>query len=293
MAKNIDYYASVTSGTSRVIGGSENDWGTVRPGSYIKFQNDPTYFTISDKKEYFYISEFESENGRILTVKENFGINLLVNDLVTITYKEQELLNISKVIEPGKGYVVGDELEALGGEQSLDVSCNGRTPAIFKVKEIGEAGGIKVLDIIERGKYVEAPKKEITLIHGRGSDAKIKVDWTESPKRSYVEKEIEKTDISNDKFSITLNYQLPDGIKKGKLSVKKWEIFLASPYNCVSKDQEICNITRDFTPNYKLPLMSSNQHPWLLNQEVAHNEAVSKMDLLIKRLDERIKKLEG
>jgi len=293
MAKNIDYYASVISGTSRILGESQNDWSTVRLGSYIKFQGDPTYFTVSDKKEYLFISNFETEDGKILKLEKDFGIDLIRNDLVTVTYKEQELLSVSKVIEAGKGYAVGDVVQVVGGSYSIDVQDNCPKPTRLKVQNVGGEGNIESLSIEERGRYLDAPNEEVILINGNGNNAKIKVHWTESQRRQIIEREISNVGSPKDKLDIILNYPLPKGVNKGKVSVKKWELHISSPYSCVGKIDAVCNITRDFTPNFKLPLMSSNQHPWLLNQEVAHNETVSRVDLLLKKLEDRIKKLEG
>ena len=292
MAKNIDYYASVISGTTRVVGESQNDWSTVRLGSYIKFQGDPTYFTVSNKKEYLFISNFETEGGKILKMEKEFGIDLIRNDVITITYKEQELLNVSKIIEGGKGYAMDDVLQVVGGSHSIDTQSNCPTPTLLKVQSVDNEGSIESLSIQERGRYLDAPNEEAVLINGNGNHAKIKAQWVESHQRQIIEREIAKVGGTEDKLDVILNYALPTGVKKGKASVKKWELHISSPYSCVGKIDAICNITRDFTPNFKLPLMSSNQHPWLLNQEVAHNETVSRVDLLLKQLEDRIKKLE-
>jgi hypothetical protein len=294
MAKNIDYYASVINGSSRVIGESQNDWNTVREGSYIKFQTDSTYFTVSGKKEFFFISNFinQDKKGVLLELENDCGIDIMRRDVVTITFKEMELVNLSSITKPGEGYAIGDVVQSVGGEYSVNPQDNAPKPAMLKVTEIDGKGGIKSLNIESRGKYLKAPPDEISLVQGNGSNAEAKVSWGQSVERHIVEKEVEDVITSNGTSTIALNYPLPMGVTEGKLSVKKWELYLSSPYNCGGKIATICNITRDFTPNFNLPLMSDNQHPWLLNQEVAHNESVSRLDLILKGLEERIKKLE-
>jgi hypothetical protein len=294
MAKNIDYHASVINGTNRIVGESHNDWNTIRPGSYIKFQQDPTYFTISNKKEFFFISPFTCDGSRpLLHLDTDCGIDIMKGDSVTITYKETEALNFSSMEMPGEGYAKGDIIEVAGGNQSIGILDNMQQPAIFKVESIDGNGGIQTLSIQERGRYLTSPDELVTLINGNGHGAKAKVAWTEAPQRQTVEKEVDKVGRTEEgKAVITLNYSLPKGVTKGKVSVKKWELLTSSPYNAGGKTGAICNITRDFSPNYKLPLMSDNQHPWLLNQEVAHNESISQLDIILRKLEDRIEKLE-
>lgn len=294
MAKNIDYHASIVNGTNRIVGESHNDWNTVREGSYVKFQQDPTYFTVSNKKEFFFISSFEGDGvSPNLVLDTDCGIDILKGDSVTITYKESEALNFSSMEMPGESYLEGDILEVAGGDHSVGILDNMRQPAIFRVDSVDDNGGIKSISIQERGKYLSPPSELITLIRGNGHGAKARISWTESPQRQSVEKEIEKVHTDDNGVStLTLNYPLPNGVKKGKVSVKKWELHISTPYNCGSKLGAVCNITRDFSPHFQLPLMSDNQHPWLLNQEVAHNSAISKMDVILKEMMDRIEKLE-
>ena len=112
MAKQLDYIASALKGTNRIVGESENDWMTVRPGSYLKFESDLGHYIVASSNEFFYIKNFSANDLVNLRVEENVGANLTHSDLLTVTYKEYELDHFVSIIN--KGDTVCLSIEGMG-----------------------------------------------------------------------------------------------------------------------------------------------------------------------------------
>ena len=290
MAKNINYLASIQKGSSRVVGESQNDWKTIRPGSLLRFREDSVPYTVSTSNEFFYIKDFETEDGLSLEVGEDVGINLMTNDVLTITYKEYKAINVSNIVEAGEGHAEGDELVCQSGELSVDPNSNLSLPTRLRIDEVSEVGAIKSVTILEPGKYLICPEEAI-FYGEKGNKAKIALIIELVNERLTSEREISKTSFSNGKSHIKLNYKLPVGVKKGKLSVKKRELLLNAPYTNDSKTEKICNITRDFTEHSNFPVVSPSSQSALMNLEVAYNDLVVKLDKQIFELEDEIKEL--
>ena len=143
----------------------------------------------------------------------------------------------------------------------------------------------------KRGSFIKEinDSEEVELIGGRGNSSRIKVIGNLKEQRVTIERNIASVERGNGNCTINLNYSIPKEITGGKVSVSKWELILSSPYQGKDQVEKICNITRDFTKNFNFPLMSYNSS----NQDVAHNESVAKIDILIKELQHRIDALES
>jgi hypothetical protein len=245
---------------------------------------------VSNSIEFFYIKDFETEDGLNLEVGEDIGINLMTNDVLTITYKEYKAINVSSIVEAGEGHAEGDVLVCQNGELSVDVNNNSSSPISLRIDEVSEVGAIKSVTILESGRYLICPEESI--FHGeKGNKAKIALIIELVNERLTSEREISNTSLSNGKSNIKLNYKLPVGVKKGKLSVKKRELLLNAPYTNDSKTEKICNITRDFTEHSGYPVVSPSSQSALMNLEVAYNDLVVKLDKQIFELQDEIKEL--
>lgn len=290
MAKNINYLASILKGSSRVIGESQNDWQTIRPGSLLRFQDDSVPYTVANTNEFFYIKDFTTEDGLDLEIEENTDINLMANDVLTITYKEYKAINTSDIIDGGEGHQEGDVIVCQSGELSVDVASGASSPTQLRVDKVSEVGAIESVAVVDPGRYLSCPKESIFLGGGR-TKAKISLTLELITERLTSEREISKVSLSNGKTNVKLSYKIPTGVKKGKLSVKKYELLLSAPYTNDSKSGKICNITRDFTEHSRFPVVSPSSQSALMNLEVAHNELVTQLDRKIFELSDEIEEL--
>lgn len=291
MAKIVDYYASVKTGTNSVKGLSENDWETVREGSHLKFLEDNIHYMVGSKKKYFYIKPFTNVDGKTILIENENGIDFMRNDTISITHKDYEIIDINEIVDSGSGYSVGDVVQINKFSPSIEVASNTYNYAELRINSVNDDGGVTSISVEDKGSFIDkiSDSQEIELLGGNGENCKIKVFGNLKEQRTTIERNIVSVERGNGNCKINLNYSIPKEIKNGKVSVNKWELLLSSPYQGQDKIEKICNITRDFTKNFNLPLMSYNSS----NQDVAHNESVAKLDSLIKELQNRLDAVEA
>jgi len=290
MAKVVDYFASIKSGTDRVVGQADNDWETVRDGSHLKFVNDPVHYLVASTKKYFFIKSFTSDDGKSILIPEDTGIEMMLNDTVTISYKDYEVIDVTSVTDGGSGYSLGDSLQLSSFSPSLNSFNNALGVALFKVDSVDKDGKITSLNVDDKGSY-HSPitDEEVSLTGGSGSSAKVKLLGNLKENRNSIERSIVSVDRGADGGTrVFLNYSVPKLITDGKASVHKWELRLSSDYKGTDKIEQVCTITRDFTLKFGFPLMAANS----MNGDVAHNESVRKIDTLVSDLQNKVQALE-
>jgi hypothetical protein len=286
--KHLGHTISILKDTNRAVCSSDSDWSVVRPGSFIRFAKDDTFFVIAKTNKIFYIKDFKVENipdGRKITIADDIGINLCRGDTLNITYKEWTLLTLMDIKNPGKGYKVNDKVFPKGGILANDSVSNIKSPTTFRVTGVDENGGIKNVALESEGLYLEAPVGECE--GGSGSGAELDVEYKPVDNRKMMERTVMSVSPGHIESSLVLNYPLPVGVKIGKLSVQKWEIILTSTYLFDSKVGETYAVTRDFTPNLNLPLMSANS----LGMSTTYNQSAQRIDSEIASLKDQIKEL--
>lgn len=287
--KIIGNMASVRKNTNTIISTTFADWSAIRSGTFIKFVDDFNFFTVSHVNKKTFLKDFVKAQSHVLQINENCGVNINEGDSLTISYKEYELSTVYKLISAGKGYSVGDVLTLDGGTPSLNLSDNTLNSGVITVNKIGEMGEILEFDITEKGKYITSPETITSLKGGDGSGAVIECGFKLSDHRSFIERDVERVEFKGSDTLVYLYYALPDSIKEGKLSIIKWEIVLTGNYTGENKINQTIQIIRDFTPNYRIPLLAQNAQ----NQELIFNNALITLDKKVAELEDKIKKLGG
>lgn len=281
---------SVFKGSSEIISSSLSDWSQVKDGAYLRIFGDDVFYTILNCEEYFFIKPFEIVNPVKIsfTLDENENPHeLLMGDLITISYKEYELDSIfgfkskGKNYKKGTCYLDGGELAAATMEVKQETQLN--------ITEVNSEGEIQKIGIVNRGKYFTTPSEECLLVSDSGSNAIIECDYREVSNRAKIEREIKYIEIKNGVVYLTLNYALPKGLKTGKLSVSKWKINLKEVYNGPDKLSSEYALTNDFTPNFGFPIMPKGiQRP-----DVVYNNAMVRIDQILKELKDSVEKLKS
>lgn len=289
---NIYNRASVIKDTNRIVCESRFNPSHLRSGARITFDLDPESYIIARSEELFYICAFETlENGAFL-IKENIDINLTLGDTIDISYKEYELDPNISILQKGSGYLVGDIITIKEGLPFTDPDSNMERYSKLEVFEVDEAGGIISLKLKDAGKYIKAPNEQVSFGYappgGSGSGLELVLIYKILNNRSVINREIfyiEKTDSG---YLLTLNHTVPNHIKEGKLSVKKYQLFLSSSYASESKLSASYKLITDFTENYGLPYLIENS----LSASAVYNESMTKLDAKIKAIEDKIAKLQ-
>ena len=286
--KLIGNIGSIKKNSNRLISSTYSDWSGVREGSFIKFNDDFHFYTVSHTEKRTFLKDYIVIQPNIIQINEDCGININVGDSLNISFKEYEL-NTWKIISSGHGYRVGDQLTLEGGVASLNINDNTLNSSIITVIQVGAEGQIGEISISNRGKYLTAPNNNTSLKGGSGNGSSIEVTFKLTDHRTFTERDIDKVEFKNAETIVYLVYPLPAGTKEGKLSVEKWEIILSSPYLGETNNNETFEIIRDFTPYCKIPLLSPNSK----NQELTFNNGMAILDKKIAELENKIKKLEN
>jgi hypothetical protein len=101
-----------------------------------------------------------------LTLGKNYTVKF--NNAGT-TFK---LIESSISILDGAGYVIGDILDAVGGDLGLSGNA-----AKFAVAQVSVSGAIQSLEVIRQGSYITAPSGPIDLDGGTGTNAKLTAEF--------------------------------------------------------------------------------------------------------------------
>ena len=294
MAKpNIYNKASVLKDTNRVVCESRFDPSHLSSGSRIKFDLDPESYIIARHEELFYIAAFETLSNGDLLISENVDISLTLGDVIDISYKEYELDPKVSILSEGSGYLAGDVLTIREGEPYTDQDSKIDRYSRLEVAEINESGGVISLKLIDAGKYIKAPTEQVLFGYqpqgGTGSGLELVLIYKTINNRSIVDREVFGVDKAGADYIIKLNYPVPSHIKEGKLSVKKYQLFLSSSYASESKFNSSYKLITDFTENYRLPYLIENS----LSAASAYNEMVTALDAKLKSMEDKIAKLEA
>lgn len=289
---NIYNTASVLKDSNRVICESKCDPSHLSSGSRIKFYLDPESYTIARIEELFYIVSFEVRSNGDLLIKDNVDINLVLGDVVDVSYKEYELDTKVNIIGAGSGYLVGDVLTIREGTPYTDVDTKIDKYSRLEISDTNEFGGVISLKVIDAGKYIKVPSEQVSFGHepqgGKGSGLELVLIYKTINNRATISREIFEIGKDGDKYSVRLNHSLPKNIKEGKISVKKYQMFLSSNYASESKFNASYQLITDFTENYKFPYLIQGS----LSAAAVYNEAITALDAKIKTLEDKIARLE-
>lgn len=285
--KSFGPYCSIKHNTNLLVSSTQCNWGKAKKGAFFKFLNDEKFIEIINSKDIYYIKNFNTKNRNVLIISDECFPYLSLNDTIEITYKEYELLDLGLLISFGSNYQPGDFIYFNGGSLSPDIL----SPVTLRIKSVNHTGGVNDYEIINKGKYLILPDTIVeTTTNGNGSGFKVKPDFKEIEKRGWLDRSI--VDIKNNpgQTILTLNQPLPEGVTIGKLSVKKWEVTLASNY--ISREQNVISepyiITNDTIPILNIPkLMRGHPHP-----DIIINLAFQKIGEILESQNKKIENLE-
>lgn len=280
---NSEFSVSIAANTNRVVSSSQSSFSGTRAGTYVKLGDDDILYSVSKVNQFYYPKNFEVIDNRTIKLNLNTEVNLQPNDVLKIIYEEYELTDILEIKNGGRLFSNDDILTILGGELSIDIREGFGHPTKLKVEETDDNGCIKKLSLLQAGKYIVPPKEfEFTSTNGVNADIQLKYSIIDS--RAIINRVIKTLDFKEKETILGLDYSLPLGIKNGKISVEKWEIFLNMPYPKTEYNiKYVC--FKDFTPELNIPLIPKGTP----NFELLYNQAMIKLEKKIVELEKRIK----
>ena len=276
--KHPGFTLSIIKDSNTAIAHTEADLSNIREGSLIKFGTDDVFYTIARAEYKHYIKDFEVVSRNQIKINGDIGDSLLLGDNVYLTHKEYKLSNVIKIKSAGAKYKIGDIVTLFGGTLSISLSDNHPNPAKLKVVSVNGDGGISDLEIIGSGKYLESPSGRTD--GGSGTGAEVECDFSIYDDRANLDAVISNINNRTVDCTLTLGYNLPNGLKEGKLSCEKWCLHLTSNYTGDTKLNSDYTILGNLTPYLSIPLLVKNSP----NNEFIINEALKRIDLEINNL---------
>jgi len=282
--KQSPFAVSILKNSNRLVSSSQDNFGGLRPGSFIKIGNSAILYQISETKKFFLLKDFSAKDSREIIINSDLGINIQQEDNIKIIFDEYELDSVVNIIKKGKFYGQGEEFSVPGGELSIDLKSGTGTPTRLKIEEISSNGGIERISLVDAGKYIVPPSNKIEVL-GNGTGAEIELKFSPKGNSSIVERVIKGIQRGENTTTLLLDYSLPLGVKKGKINIEKWELYLVNNYLEESSYGVKYEIYKDFTPNIKLPLaLKNNSSPHLI-----FNHAIQIIDAEIQAIKEKLK----
>lgn len=283
--KNFSHSINVDKDKNYVISHTESDWAAMRNNSLISIDDDAHFYTIGNTKQLNFIADFEITNNNLI-ISGNYEHYFLKDDVLTVSYKEYELLTIKSIINNGNAYKIGDILSCSNGQLSVNIFDNSKNSTTFQVEEVDGNGGIIKLKIINKGIYIIPPEETNTLVGGNGNSAVISLGFIIINNRRMIDRQVANARNDQSNTIIELNDYLPAGVNSGKISMSKYIGYLTSNYIGNTKKNSKYHITRDKTPHLGLPFLSKNSQK---NDEF-FNHVILELDKKIQELESRLDK---
>lgn len=267
---------------------TEDNFGGIRPNSFLKFDNSDVLYTIVSCKKILFSKEFESIGNRKIKLNSDIGFKMQKEDSIRLTYDEYELDYVFNIKNGGRDYTEEDVLFIKGGELSINLIDGIGTPTELSISKLNRDGGIiENVEIKNRGRYYKPPEGDIESYGAKiGENAQFTLKYRKTEDQQFQEKVIKEIEVKNNETFLTLDYSLNPGIKTGKISFEKFEITLSQPYVFDSQNNLKYKIFSDFTPYLSLPLTIKNDS----NFDLIFNNAMQKIDIKIKELEDKINK---
>jgi hypothetical protein len=254
------------------------------PGSIIRFAPDSNFYSIIKNDKIFVAREFETLDPRRIRVKGNSGIKINKGDYCKISYKQYELSTLSSIVNGGSGYQLGDIIRVNEGYASHNLESNTYNKTEFEITEISETGEILQVSLKSRGIYNIIPPFNCSFSSKYGSGAIFELSYNLIDEIKVIERQIHLVNSSESETIIIFDYSLPEGIKKGNLSIEKWEATLKETYIEETKVTEPYELFNDFTPYLGLPIPSKNS----FSMELVIKEGFFKLDRKIQELETKL-----
>ena len=256
------------------------------------------FLSIGDNEIYYQAENFESINikrkfegsGKSLKVKGDFSFRLTAGDKLDIDFEEYEAIEVSNIKQENKfKYSYGDKIYAQGGTASSSSKNLTGEYTEFTVKKVDPKGRILEMSISAPGKYIEPPSNPVQIMNEEGHFITADIEFDQSETQSVLERNIMSVQIVDGYTEIELLYSLPNRVRNGNIYLSKQVIILNKDYNHSSIENVMCEMTFDFSPIAKIPILPHDS----INPHAMYNEGIKMIELKFIELEKRISNLEN
>jgi|TARA_Y100000361_G_C11158826_1_gene345850 hypothetical protein len=282
------FEASIKNNTDRlyVIG---NRKVVCKNGAFIHIGGNQVHYQL-ENTESLNIKRKFTVSGQSIQTKNDFTYRISPSDILNITFNEYEACDFKNVKDNNKfKYKIGDLIYSQGGVASSSKDNLTGENTEFNVTKVDAKGNILEISISSPGKYVTPPQNPVKLLHDSGEFITADVEYEEAESSSILERDIKSIVYNEGKTSIEFHYPLPQDVKEGEFAITKQVIILNKKYSLPSAELIPCEMTFDFSPVAKIPLLSNNSS----NPYAMYNEGIKMIEKKFIEMEKRISNLEN
>ena len=281
------FQATIPENSKKLYTVAKNGTIATPHGAFLKIGSNDTLFKIENSEEITIKRAFTSIADDSIKIKGNYQNRILTSDVVNIFFEEY-ITSQATLIKGNSKFKEGDIFYCQGGKPSLSPRDITGKKCQLMVTEVNEKGEVTHIKISYPGSYAIPPENPVVAINEHERPIKVSLEFELSENASKVERNITSVASSNIDTDIKLSYGLPPGVEEGEILIVKKVIYLDREYNYEDVYNEICTITKDFSPSHGLPLMAPN-NPSFHN---VYNKTVEILEEKISDMEARLRTLE-
>jgi hypothetical protein len=281
------FQASIEKGSNKLYLESGRDVAT-RNGAFIKLGPNDIFYRVESSEKINIKRKFTFDSQHLI-VKGNFDYRLFMGDNAKITFEEFEAVSAGEIKDQSGKYNIGQKIYAQGGiTSSFSGNLTGEY-AELEVKQVDEDGQILKLELTKPGLYIKPPENPVNVMDEEGQTIEVEMEFDSSSHSSIIDREFLFVENSGQNTNIRISYPLPEGVTHGEMVVSKQVILLDKPYSDESFENEICQITFDYSPVSSMPLLPPNS----IDPQSTYNEAILIIEKKFQNLEKRITRMEN
>ena len=281
------FEASIEKGSNKLYLTS-NRTVAARNGAFIKLGINDIFYKV-ESAQIINIKKRFTYTGSSLVTKGNYNYKLAKNDNCSITFNEYEAIEISNIGPSSTRYKLGEKIYVQGGTTSSSSGNLTGELTELEVIKIGKEGQILDAKITKPGVYISPPQNPTEAMNEDGKIIEINLEFDLASQVSILERDFTHVEANESETKIKTSYPLPKGIEKGEFIVSKQVISLDKEYANESFENEICQITFDYSPINKIPLLPSNS----IDPQTTYNEGIAIIEKKLLEFDKRITRMEN
>ena len=281
------FQASIEKGSNKLFLESDREVAT-RNGAFIKLGPNDIFYRVESSEKINIKRKFTFDSDHLI-IKGNFDYRLSMGDNAKISFEEFEAVNIDKVVKQTGKYEVGQKIYVQGGvTSSFSGNLTGEYTEL-EIKKVDQNAKILKLEITKPGLYITPPEKPIHAMDEEGQSVQVKMEFDSSSHSSIIDREFLFVENDGTNTNIRISYKLPQGVTAGEMIVSKQVILLDKPYSDESFENEVCQITFDYSPINNMPLLPPNS----IDPQSTYNEAILIIEKKFQELEKRITRMEN
>tara|TARA_R100001163_G_scaffold65836_1_gene65529 strand:+ start:16325 stop:17194 length:870 start_codon:yes stop_codon:yes gene_type:complete len=255
--------------------------------AFIKIGSNDTLFKIENSEGITIKRAFAASSADTIKIKGNYQNRILIGDSVKIFFEEYVPSKVTLKKGDSK-FKEGDILYCQGGRPSNSPKDITGKRCQLMVTSVNDEGEITNVKISYPGSYIDPPENPVIALNEAEKPIEVSLDFELSESASSIERSVVHIESSSVDSTLRLSYELPTGIQEGEIIIDKQAIYLDRDYIYDDAYNEVCSITRDFSPSHQLPLMAPNNPSF----HSVYNKAIEMLEEKISAMEQRIRDLE-